>query len=347
VSRRKKFFGSFFQKRTAFYFFYLLTTSAQAASLLGVNLSGAELGGDKLPGREGTDYIYPDAASLAYFHARGMTAVRLPVLWERLQPHLGGPLSDTELGHVDRFVEQARGAHLRVVLDLHNYGRFQGQLVGSDAVPRSAFAALWGAVARHYRGERGGSEVVFGLMNEPHDIDAVAWAADEQAALDAIRQSGAANLVLVSGVDWDGAHNFVSGAGYGSSNAEALGRLNDPAGNYAIEMHQYLDPDYSGTHAGCMDASAARETLLPATAWLRATHNKGFLGEFAASRTPQCEAALNALLDVIDENRDVWIGWTYWAAGPWWGDYMFSVQPKDGHDAPQITVLERHVGAAP
>ncbi|HIB99683.1 TPA: glycoside hydrolase family 5 protein, partial [Candidatus Poribacteria bacterium] len=46
----------------------------------------------------------------------------------------------------------------------------------------------------------------------------------------------------------------------------------------------------------------------------------------------------------IDDNTDVWLGWTYWAAGPWWGDYMFSIEPKIGEDRPQMVILEKHIG---
>ena len=46
------------------------------------------------------------------------------------------------------------------------------------------------------------------------------------------------------------------------------------------------------------------------------------------------------------DNSDVWLGWTYWAAGAWWGDYPMSVEPKNGADRGQMIVLKRSfVGA--
>jgi endoglucanase len=42
------------------------------------------------------------------------------------------------------------------------------------------------------------------------------------------------------------------------------------------------------------------------------------------------------------ENNDVWIGWTYWAGGAWWPkDYYTNIEPIDGQDRPQMSVLER------
>jgi len=35
----------------------------------------------------------------------------------------------------------------------------------------------------------------------------------------------------------------------------------------------------------------------------------------------------------------VWIGFTWWAAGPWWGEYMFTLEPKQGVDRPQMRLL--------
>ncbi len=37
----------------------------------------------------------------------------------------------------------------------------------------------------------------------------------------------------------------------------------------------------------------------------------------------------------------VWLGWSYWAGGPWWTrDYMYSVEPLDREDRPQMRVLQ-------
>jgi endoglucanase len=36
----------------------------------------------------------------------------------------------------------------------------------------------------------------------------------------------------------------------------------------------------------------------------------------------------------MQANSDVWIGWAWWAAGPWWAqDYIYLLEPKaDGSD---------------
>ncbi len=50
-------------------------------------------------------------------------------------------------------------------------------------------------------------------------------------------------------------------------------------------------------------------------------------------------------MQYIAENSDVWIGWTYWAAGAWWGGYKFSVHPSPDGDKPQLEVLMKYLAA--
>ena len=305
---------------------------------MGVNLSGLELNPGQLPGRPSFDFVAPTEAEFAAAAAAGFTVIRLPVAWERLQPRRGATLDPAMLGMVRDACATAERHHLRVILDLHNYGSYRGDLIGSAALPNTEFAAFWGEMAHAFAGDQ---QVIFGLMNEPHGIDAAAWADAAQAAITEIRAAGARNLVLVSGTGWDGAHNFVSGDGYGAANAPALARVRDPANNMAFEVHQYLDSDFSGTHPDCVTPDAARPLIAPVTDWLRAHHQRGFLGETAATGTPDCLSTLAALLSAVDAAPDAWLGWAYWAGGPWWGDYMFSVEPKEGRDRPQMAVLRQ------
>jgi len=44
----------------------------------------------------------------------------------------------------------------------------------------------------------------------------------------------------------------------------------------------------------------------------------------------------------MESNSDVWQGWTWWAAGPWWGNYMYSLEPTANGDAPQMAWLKPH-----
>lgn len=321
----------------------VVETSADAAApvlpfLSGTNLSGAEFG--PRPGMFGKDYTYPTNDEVDTFVGKGFTVFRIPFLWERLQPSIDGPLDATELGRLSALVTHITSKGARAVLDVHNYARYAGKVVGSSdsGAPTAAqFAAFWKQLATKFMSDE---RVVFGLMNEPHDMMTTLWLADANAAIAAIRDAGAKNLILVPGTSWTGAHSWVGTDP--QSNGTVMVGVTDPGKNFAYEMHQYLDSDSSGTHAACVSATIGRERLVKATEWLKAHGARAFLGEFGASSDATCLAAVDDMLTYVDEHRTEWIGWSWWSAGPWWGDYMYSIEPKAGVDRPQLAPLVKH-----
>ena len=302
----------------------------------GVNFAGAEFKSNRLPGVPFKDYVFPNRGTAAPFVAMGLNAARLPVRWERLQRSAMAPLDAGELRRIDDAV-MALGALDLVVIDLHNYARYRGVMLGADPTSLAALADVWRKLAAHWKGN---PRIAFGLMNEPNGLGATVWRDLAQGALSAIRQTGARNLVLVPGVRWTGAHSWTAGP---DSNADAMQSFRDPANNVAFEMHQYVDGNSSGTSSSCVDPDRAAARLNAATNWLRQNHARGFLGEFGAAPNAGCLASLDRLLDKVDQGSDVWLGWTYWAAGAWWGQYAMSVQPDRRGPKPQAAVLARHL----
>ena len=314
--------------------------AAQAACLRGINLAGAEFG--KLGDIYEKGYIYPSAATIGYFADKGFNIVRLPFLWERLQPQLYKGLDSVELRRLRDTVKAIRASGMAVILDPHNYARFRGQLIGSDAVPQSAFADFWRRLAGAFSGVDG---IAFGLMNEPYDISAEDWLSAANSAIGAIRQTGAANLVLVPGTAWSGAHSWIAGD-YGTPNGSVMLGVTDPKDNYAYELHQYLDTDFSGKNEECTRAADAVKAIGDVANWLRHNHQRGFLGEFAVPTGQTCQPALVDMVKAVEQNADVWLGWSYWAGGDWWPEEEpLNIQPvtKAGKqaDRPQMQTLSR------
>lgn len=67
--------------------------------------------------------------------------------------------------------------------------------------------------------------VIFGIMNEPHDIPSVStWVDTVQQTVNAIRQAGATNFLLLPGSSWASAQAFPTEAGPG------LVKVTDPLG---------------------------------------------------------------------------------------------------------------------
>lgn len=305
----------------------------------GVNLSGAEFGGCTKAVTYGTKYIYPTTKIFDTFLALGMNTFRLPFCWERLQPSANGALDSAELGRLDSAVNYATGKGAYIVLDPHNYASYWGSKLGSDS-DNAAFANFWQKLAAHYKGN---DRVIFGLMNEPHGLSGEAWLGAANAAIAAIRKQNANNLILVPGVAWSGAHSWSS-TSYGTANAVTMLNVKDAANNYAYEMHQYLDSNSSGTHTECVSADIGAKRVAKATEWLQQNNRRGFLGEFGAANNSVCREALHNMLDSITQNADVWIGWTYWSAGAWLGNYMFALPLAPTGATSQLDVLKKFLG---
>ncbi len=304
-------------------------------NLFGVNLSGAEY--DPGGTLEGTNYTYPTDAEIDYYASKGMTVIRLPFLLERVEPVAGGPLSATELGYIDNVVNYAASKGIDIILDPHDFGTEYGTVIGTTAASNATFANFWGELAAHFAST---PNVLFGLMNEPNAVSPTQWLASANAAIAAIRAAGATTQqILVPGTDWDGADDWVS-----SGNAQVLGSgIVDPSHNFAFEVHQYLDAYGSGTSSTVVSTSIGVERLTAITQWAEATGNKLFLGEFGVASDSTSLTALNNMLGYMAQHTDVWEGGTYWAGGPWLGKYMYSVEPTNGVDKPQMAVLEQYV----
>jgi endoglucanase len=323
--------------------------AAAELSYRGVNLAGAEFGVDpwgvgKIPGVHGTDYIYPDPKyatgydSADYFLAKGMNTFRLPFRWERLQPVRGQAFDAAERQRLVTTVADLTALGAYVIVDPHNYARYGANVLGDGTLTDDDFFSLWWNLATEFKDN---PRVIFGLMNEPHDMPTQDWIDAANYALSAIRQVGATNLVLVPGNGYTGAETWTGGT-YGWSNAEAMAYLTDAGNNYAFEVHQYMDADSSGTSDTCVSTTIGAERLASFTAWLRSEGKRGFLGELGGGDNPTCVAAVSGALSHLEQNADVYLGWTAWAAGPWWGTGR-SLEPNGSTDKAQMDGLEAHL----
>lgn len=83
----------------------------------------------------------------------------------------------------------------------------------------------------------------------------------------------------------------------------------------AFDIHEYLDTDFSGTHALCEQPAATN--LAGVTSWLRANNFKAMITEFGGSNGTQCASYITDMVNYMATNPE-YIGWTAWSAGPIW-----------------------------
>ena len=206
---------------------------AQAATrdfptdLVGLNFSGAGFAPHVLPGKPGTNYFFPDAGHYRRWAAKGIRVIRFPVIWERLQPTLGQPLDPAYAKLIDQTLDNAKRYRMSVILDLHNYMRYRGQVIGSAAVPYPAYADVLRRIAQRWHEHP--ALAAYDIMNEPHDA-VEQWPVAAQHGIDAVREVDRARPLLIEGNGWSSSYLWPR------YNAKLLG-LKDPADNLIYSAH--------------------------------------------------------------------------------------------------------------
>lgn len=314
----------------------VLATSASATIYYaGVAESGGEFGvysgsgtvGTGLPGTFGRDYEFINKSAIdIYVDQNKANLFRVAFLLERMCPlatGLGSTFNETHYSYYAdaiNYITQTKSSY--AILDPHNYMRYNdpssqpysGSIIGDTTDAKAAttaqFGAFWGELAKRFKNNQ---NVIFALMNEPHDMATSLVVKNNQAAITAIRKAGAKNLILAPGNSWTGGHAWTQGSDPSSA---LLQTLQDPLNNTAMDIHEYLDSDFSGGHSLC--SSPASSNLAALTSWLQTYKLKAMITEFGGANGTECEPYISGMINYMAAN-DVYIGWTAWAAGPFWG----------------------------
>ncbi|KAF7716125.1 Endo-1,4-beta-D-glucanase [Penicillium ucsense] len=299
----------------------------------GVNIAGFDFG-VKTDGTQDLTQVADESVDgvnqMQHFvNDDGFNIFRLPAGWQFLvNSNLGGSLDSNNFGKYDKLVQGCLSLGAHCIVDVHNYARWNGAVIGQGGPTDDQFLSLWTQLATKYKSE---SKIIFGVMNEPHDLNINTWAATVQKAVTAIRKTGATSqMILLPGTDYTNAANFIE-----NGSGAALSAVTNPDGsttNLIFDVHKYLDSDNSGTHVECVTDNAAAFTNL--AQWLRSNKRQAMLTETGGGNVASCGQYMCQQLDVINNNSDVYLGWTSWSAGgfqPSW-NYELLETPTNGVD---------------
>jgi endoglucanase len=371
----------------------------KGASIAGLEFGTTYSGASNIPGVLNQDYFAPRNQDITTYRQQGMNTFRIPFRWERLQyaasdngnpintPGTDPKLNAQYLAELDRIISTATAQGANVILDMHNYGAYYRYTnasfngyndigVPGSSVTSANLATIWYVIAARYKNN---PRVMFGLMNEPLYENTTTLALVLQDSINAIRQSGASNPIIVNGNYFTGAWSWnnsytvqingvttpvafglPNGTFARQNNATAMMSLKDD--NLIYEAHQYFDPGFSGTpdNAECNPsfpsgdqangilasdtiAQKVEKLFAPFTTSMRANSRRGFLGEIGVWPNANCQAYLEETLKYLEANSDVWIGWTYWAGGSKWkATNQMVLQVGDDYTSrPQLTTLKK------
>jgi aryl-phospho-beta-D-glucosidase BglC (GH1 family) len=245
---------------------------AQAYRKRSVNLAGAEFGtpeplqamsttfSNRRPGVVGTHYRWPATETMTFLAARGITTIRLPFRWERMQPTVNGALESAEVARLLATIDAAAAAGIDVVVDLHNYGAYWASdpygtgwrkpLSVTGWLRTEHLADLWRRLSEVLSGRPG--VIAYDLMNEPVAMPggATTWEIASQLVVSVIRARGDSTRIMVEGYGWSGPASFVSQHPAGPW-------IVDPLDRTFYEAHHYFDCDGSGRYTASYDATVA------------------------------------------------------------------------------------------
>ncbi|CCL98509.1 uncharacterized protein FIBRA_00508 [Fibroporia radiculosa] len=319
---------------------YTGTTFALLGAATAVKAQLIRLGGVNTAGYDFTVYTNgsftnnaetPPAWEYAHFSNEGANLYRIPFAWQEMTPTLGGPINLTFFyENYDTTVQAALASspNAHAIVDLHNYARWNGEIIAQGGPTNEQYASIWSQIAALYGNN---DRLLFGIMNEPHDLDIPTWAESVQYAVNAIRAAGATNYLLLPGSNYTSAQTFPTGAG------PYLLNVTDPLGGtekLIFDVHKYLDYDNSGTHAECVtNNTVVLETLV---SWLRENGDRqAILSETGGGNTASCELYLGEELAYVKSAYPSLVGFSVWAAGAFATDYILSVTPNaNGTDQP-------------
>ncbi|WP_067145360.1 cellulase family glycosylhydrolase [Pseudotamlana agarivorans] len=318
-----------------------ITLNAFSQTPFGINLAGADFGSN-MPGTYNVDYTYPTESELDYYKTKGLKLVRLPFKWERIQHTLNGNLNTDELSRIQTFLQAAAASDMQVILDLHNYCRYKlngsEQIIGSSNLSIAHVKDLWTKLAAALKDST--NLYGYGIMNEPHDLlNSTPWFDIAQEIINGIRSTDTKTTIIVGGDSWSSAERWMT-------YSDNLKNLSDPSNKLIYEAHVYFDKDASGTYPNNYDADGAYpnigiDRVTPFVNWLQANNLKGFIGEYGIpANDSRWLTVLDNFLSYLNQNC---INGTYWAGGPWWGNYILSVEPEANTDKPQMAILEKYI----
>jgi endoglucanase len=224
-----------------------------------------------------------------FFKDDNLNVFRLPVGWQYLvNNNLGGDLDAGNAGNYDQLMQGCLATGASCILDIHNYARWNGGIIGQGGPTDDQFVSLWTQLATKYASS---DKVIFGVMNEPHDLDIGTWATTVQSVVTAIRGAGAnSQTILLPGTEYT-----ALGAWQSDGSLAALSAVTNPDNSttgLVFDVHQYLDSDNSGTSTECTQTHADDINNL-ATA-LRSAGRQAMLSETGGGNTDSCETDLCA-----------------------------------------------------
>ncbi|EGG01066.1 family 5 glycoside hydrolase [Melampsora larici-populina 98AG31] len=289
----------------------------------GVNMAGLEFGIGSNGDRNGNPPQAPPLDQIPHFIKGGSNVIRFPFGWQYMQDTIKGDLNKTYLSLLDEYVTATTQLNATAIIEVHNFARRDGQIIGESSVGADALVDLWTRLAKHYNDQ---PNVMFGLMNEPHDVTSKIWIGVVQQVVTGIRKAGAENNILLPGNAWEHLLTFADDYNNG------LSAIKNPDGSVRgliFEIHQYFDYNGVGDQKECTQDHLSE--LQSVVDLLKKDGRQVLITELGGGNSQSCSDIIHKFVAAAASAYPTVIGTLMWGAGSFAPDYTLVVTVKEGN----------------
>lgn len=282
-------------------------------SLTNVLGRGINMGNMLEAPREGEWGVKLDEAYFQTIASAGFQNVRIPCKWSARTAATPPYAIDAGfLARVDRAIEAALGAGLKVVLNIHHYD----EIMKDPAGQRDRFLAIWRQLAEHFKDRP--EALLFELCNEPMgELTAKPWNELANAAIGVIRETNPTRWIVVGPPNWN--------------SVDALSQLELPADDRRIMVTFHFYNPFQFTHQGAgwvgeqskqwlgtkwTGSPADQRPIIrqfdQAIAWAVEHERPLYVGEFGAYSTADMESRANWTRFIAEQALSRKMGFAYW-----------------------------------
>lgn len=132
--------------------------------------------------------------------SKGFSSVRVPVRWSNhTTDEAPYTIEKSFFERVDWVIKNALENELMVIINMHHYE----EIFANPAAEKAKFLAMWTQISERYADQP--SEVLFEILNEPHDqLTAELWNNLLPEALGIIRETNPYRTVFIGAAEWGG-----------------------------------------------------------------------------------------------------------------------------------------------
>ena len=336
----------------------ILPITGSLPPLVGMNMAGGETDDNStpVPGTSGTNYLFAGATEYNYAASNGANYFNINFSWTQLTTTLGGTIgSGSTAAYLTNLKNSvaaalATGAYVSIRLApvAANFGgvycgyitsapnNVQPKCVGqSGGATNAQFASLWSQLANIFKYN---TRIIFDLCNEPNNQTTSSqtttlWYAAANAAIVAIRATGAVNTIFVEGMQYAAAVDWLSNnSTYASTITDSIAGGTIPVchdywdgstgdGGFNTDISLQSSPGTGNNNVGVLHLTTTSETGSPGTGilnWAQTNNLKIFIQEMGCDYNTTEGNATTACTNYYNEikaNQKNILGLSWWVFG--------------------------------